>query len=171
MKNKCIVLYLAAAVLAGTHLFAQTGKSPADKVSFALEFNASVLSADSEGVVDSMTDAGFNEDETKIGLGYEDELWGASASLKFGPESLRLLNGEIGEMFAGSPLALDELYGWIKPFGEHFKFTGGIFENTDGVADYTDDIDDFSMGVFVIGEGGDPFTEPEENTDAALTNG
>jgi hypothetical protein len=158
-------------VLAGAHLFAQTGESPADKVSFALEFDASILSVDSEGVVDSMTDSGFNEDETKIGLAYEDELWGASASLKFANENLRFLNGEIAELFAGSPLALDELYGWVKPFGEHFKFTGGIFENTDGVADYTDDIDDFGMGVFFPGEGDERFTEPEETSSPTLVNG
>jgi hypothetical protein len=95
-------------------------------------------------VADSLTDAGFNEDETKLGIGYEDELWGASASLRFGNENLKFLNGEIGEMFAGFPLALDELYGWVKPFGEHFKFTGGLFDNTGGLADYTDDKVDFA---------------------------
>jgi hypothetical protein len=163
-----------AAVLPGFSLFAQEeSPSPADKVSFSLEFDASILSADSEGVVDSMTDSGFNEDETKIGLAYEDELWGASAALKFGNENLRFLSGGIGEMFAGFPLVLDELYGWVKPFGEHFKFTGGIFENTDGVADYTGDIDDFAMGVFIPGEGGEYFTDPNstDETNAALTNG
>jgi hypothetical protein len=162
-----MALGLAAMVLAGTALFAQE-----DKVSFELEFNGSVLSADSEGVVDSMTDSGFNEDGTKIGLAYEDELWGASAALKFGNENLRFLSGEIGEMFAGFPLALDELYAWVKPFGPNFKFTGGIFENTDGVADYTDDIDDFAMGVFIFGEEDEAFSEPEsEFTSPALTNG
>jgi hypothetical protein len=138
-----------------------------------LEFNASVLSIDSEGVVDSMTDSGFNEDGTKIGLAYEDELWGASAALSFGNEGLRFLSGGISELFADFPLALSELYGWVKPFGEHFKFTAGIFENTDGVADYTDDIDEFSMGVFVTGEGEEFFTEPNsvDETNTALTNG
>jgi hypothetical protein len=159
-------------ILLGSSLFAQEeSPSPADKVSFSLEFNASVLSIDSEGVVDSMTDSGFNEDETKIGLAYEDELWGGSASLKFGNENLRFLDGEIGEMFADFPLALDELYGWVKPFGPNFKFTGGIFENKDGVADYTDDIDDFAMGVFFVGEDGEPFAEPEAVSNTALTNG
>jgi hypothetical protein len=160
-------------LLSGAFLFAQEeAPSPADKVSLSLEFNASILSADSEGVVDSMTDSGFNEDETKIGLAYEDELWGASAALKFAPENLRFLDGEIGEMFADFPLALDELYGWVKPFGGYFKFTGGIFENTDGLADYTDDIDDFSMGVFIFGEDGEAFSEPEaEFTGPALVNG
>jgi hypothetical protein len=163
-----------AMVLSGAVLFAQTEESLADKLSFSLEFEASILSVESDGenvVVDSFTDAGFNEDETKIGLAYEDELWGASVSLKFGNENLRFLNGEVGEMFADFPLALDELYGWVRPFGSRFKFTGGIFENTDGVADYTDDIDHFSMGVFMAGEGGDPYAEPEETTNAALVSG
>jgi hypothetical protein len=171
MKGKCSVLCLMAVVLFGAPLFGQTGESLADKVSFELEFNASVLSLDSEGVVDSMTDSGFNDSGTKIGLAYEDELWGGSASLKFGDENLRFLSGEIGEMFAGSPLSLDELYGWVKPFGEHFKFTGGIFENKDGIADYTDDIDDFAMGVFFPGEDGEPFEEPSEMSNTALVNG
>jgi hypothetical protein len=171
MTNKGIVLCLAAAILTGAALFAQTGEGIADKLSFEFEFNASILSADSEGVVDSMTDSGFNEDGTKIGLGYEDELWGASAALLFGNENLRFLNGEIGEMFGGFPLALDELYGWVKPFGGWFKFTAGVFENTDGIADYTDDIDDFSMGVFLLGQGGEAFLEPEETTKPSLVNG
>jgi hypothetical protein len=81
------------------------------------------------------------------------------------------LSGEIGEMFADFPLALDELYGWVKPFGPHFKFTGGIFENKDCVADYTDDIDDFAMGVFFPGEDGELFEGPSEMTNTALVNG
>jgi hypothetical protein len=167
-----------AMVLSGAVLFAQTDRkfeeaapSIADKVNFELEFNASILSADSEGVVDSMTDSGFNEDGTKIGLSYEDDLWGGNAALKFGNENLRFLSGETGEMFGGFPLSLDELYGWIKPFGEHFKFTGGVFENTDGVADYTDDIDDFGIGVFLPGEDDELFSEPGEFTNASLVNG
>jgi hypothetical protein len=183
MKKKSMVLCAAALVLTGgggANLFAQADKkfeeaapSIADKVKFGLEFGASILSADSEGVVDSMTDAGFNEDETKISFSYEDELWGASAALKFGNENLSFLSGGINELFAGFPLALDELYGWIKPFGSHFKFTGGIFENTDGVSDYTDDIDEFDMGVFITGEGGEFFAEPNstDETNTALTNG
>ncbi|MDR1588297.1 MAG: hypothetical protein LBS57_12640 [Treponema sp.] len=170
MRIKCIVLCLVM-ILPGAALFAQTGEGLADKVSFELEFNASVVSFDSEGVVDSMTDTGFNEDGTKIGLAYEDELWGASAALKFGNENLRFLSGEIGEMFADFPLALDELYAWVKPFGGYFKFTGGIFENKDGVADYTDDIDDFAMGVFFPGEDGEAFEEPSEMTNTALVSG
>jgi hypothetical protein len=159
-----------AVVLLGVPLFGQTGESPADKVSFELEFNASVLSADSEGVVDSMTDAGFNEDGTKIGLAYEDELWGASVSLAFASENLRFLDGETA---ADPVLSLDELYGWVKPFGPVVKFTGGIFENTDGVADYTDDIDEYGIGVFVLGgEAGEPFSEPEAVfSSPALVNG
>jgi hypothetical protein len=160
-----------AVALLGAPLFGQAGDSLPGKASFELEFNASVLSVDSEGVADSMADSGFDEDGTKIGLSYEDELWGASAALKFGNENLSFLSGEIGDLFGGSPLALDELYGWVKPFGGRFKFTGGIFENTDGLADYTDDIDDFDMGVFLNGEGGAPYTEPEDTTNAALTNG
>jgi hypothetical protein len=163
---------LVLAVIAFTANFAAAEESgEAGKVSLGIEFNASIISADSEGVVDSMTDSGFNEDETKIGLSYEGEFWGASASLKFGNEGLRFLSGEIGEMFAGFPLALDELYAWVKPFGEHFKFTGGIFENKDGIADYTDDIDDFDMGVFFPGEDGAPFEEPTEMTNTALVSG
>jgi hypothetical protein len=143
-----------------------------DKVTLSLEFNGSLISVDSEGVVDSMADAGFNEDGTNIGVGYEDELWGATASLKFGNENLRFLLGDDADMGGGGPLSLDELYAWVKPFGEHFKFTGGIFENTDGVADYTDDIDDFSMGVFYYGEEpGAAFSEPTVNTNASLYNG
>ena len=171
-KNRCIVLCLMAMVFLGAPLFGQTGESPADKVNFELEFNASVLSADSEGVVDSMTDAGFNEDGTKIGLSYEDELWGATASLKFANENLRFFNSEISEMFAGPVLALDELYGWIKPFGPVVKFTGGIFENSDGIAGYTDDIDEYGIGVFSFGGGGEPFSKPDgEFNGPALKNG
>jgi hypothetical protein len=171
MRIKCIVLCLVVMILPGAALFSQTEESLADKVSFELEFNASVVSFDSEGVVESMTDSGFNEDGTKIGLAYEDELWGASAALKFRNEGLRFLSGEIGEMFADFPLALDELYAWVKPFGPIFKFTGGIFENKDGVADYTDDIDDFAMGVFFPGEEDEAFEEPTEMTNTALVNG
>jgi hypothetical protein len=164
---------------AGGALFAQTetkfedaAPSIVDKLKLELDFGASLLSADSEGVVDSMTDAGFDDGGTKIGISYEDELWGASASVTFKSENLRFLNDEIGEMFEPVPLALDELYGWIKPFGEYVKFTAGIFENTDGIADYTDDIDDFGMGVFIFGEDGGVFGEPDADfTGTALKNG
>jgi hypothetical protein len=70
-----------------------------------------------------------------------------------------------------SLFSIDEIYAWIKPFGDHFKFTAGIFENTDGIADYTDDIDNFDMGVFVFGEGDEAFTEPTVNTNTALASG
>jgi hypothetical protein len=160
---------MAMAIL-GAPLFGQT-EEPVDKVSVELEFNAPLLTADSEGVVDSLHGDDTGLDGTKFGLSYEDELWGASISLTFANEGLRFLNGEIGEMFAEPVLSLDELYGWVKPFGEHFKFTGGVFENTDGVADYTDDIDEFGMGVFFPGEGEDVFAEPEETRNGALANG
>jgi hypothetical protein len=110
MKNKGIVLCLMALVLTVLSLDAQE-----DKLKFEFEFNGSLISADSEGAVDSLIDSAFNEDGTKIGLSYEDELWGGSASLKFGGGNLRFLSGEIGELFAAFPLAIDELYGWVKP--------------------------------------------------------
>jgi hypothetical protein len=159
---------LVGAVLLFTAHFAvaqEKSGETADKVSVTLEFGASLLAADSEGVVDSMTDAGFNEDETKLGFSYEDELWGASASLKFGNENLRIFFPVVADNY-GSPLSIDELYVWIKPFGEHFKFIGGVFENADGVADYTDDLDDFRLGVFRGGAGG--VEEPHEITTAAV---
>jgi hypothetical protein len=166
MNGKRILLALAT--LAGLSLFVQAEEaSLADKVTLSVEFNGSLISADSEGVIDSMADAGFNEDETKLGVAYEDELWGASASVKFINNPIRMLL--IEELYS-APLALDELYAWVKPFGEHFKFTGGIFENSDGIADYTDDIDDFGMGAFISGNG-TAFTEPEETTSAKLSNG
>jgi hypothetical protein len=153
----CIVLALSLAV---SSAFAE------GEFSFSLEFNATVLSADTDGEVESMTgDTGFNTDETKIGVGYESDLWGASASLAFGNELYRLLSGDVADLADEPPLALDELYAWVQPFGGMFKFTGGIFENTDGVADYTDDIDNFDIGVFISGE------EPSEYTNAALING
>ncbi|MDR3335631.1 MAG: hypothetical protein LBT16_00370 [Treponema sp.] len=173
MRKVFVLLFALTAGLlwVGAEESSGSALSIADKVNLELEFNASVLSVDTDGVVDSMTDAGFDEDAAKIGLSYEDELWGGTASLKFGQETLRIFHGEIGEMFAGNPLSIDELYVWVKPFGEHFKFTGGVFENTDGVADYTGDIDNFDMGVFVTGEGGEFFSEPEEMTNASLVNG
>jgi hypothetical protein len=160
-----------AAILPGAVLFAQAEKPLADKLAFSLEFEASILSVNNDGVVDSFTDAGFNEDETKIGLAYEDELWGASAALKFGNENLRFLDSETADFLGDFPLGLDELYGWVRPFGSRFKFTAGIFENTDGLADYTDDIDNFDMGIFLVGENGDPFTEPMQYSIAALVSG
>jgi hypothetical protein len=149
---------------------AQEEEGEAAGLILGIEFNGSLVSVNSEGVVDSMADSGFNEDETKIGIGYEGELWGAMASLAFNNELLRITEPEGADMIGENPLSIDELYAWIRPFGSYFTFTGGIFENTDGVADYTDDLDDFSLGVFVLGEDG-PFTEPEVNTNAALVSG
>ncbi|MDR3356068.1 MAG: hypothetical protein LBO04_02660 [Spirochaetaceae bacterium] len=169
MKKKSVALFVALVIAGGGGVcnFAQTDKkfeegtpSIQDKLKFELEFNASILSANSDGDVDSMTDAGFNEDETKIGISYEGELWGASAALKFGNENIRFFSPGSEEMFPSDALTLDELYGWIKPFGEHFKFTGGVFDNTDGLADYTDDIDDFEMGAFMPPEDEGFFSEP-----------
>lgn len=174
MQTKVLIRGIAAVALLGTAFFvhAETeAVSIADKVHLGMEFNASVLSADSEGVVDSLTDAGFNEDETKFALSYDDDLWGGTAAFKFASETFRIFFAEGAEALGQNPLSIDELFVWIKPFGEYFKFTGGIFENTDGVADYTDDIDDFAMGVFIIGEDGRPFSEPEDMTNAALTSG
>jgi hypothetical protein len=160
-------LLVAALALAGGSLFAQE-EGTENGFHLSLEFNGSIVSADSDGVIESMTDAGFNEDETKLGASYESELWGVSAALKFSTPALRmLLVEELGESFLG----LDELYAWVKPFGEHFKFTAGIFENSDGIAAYTDDIDDFDMGIFIGGGYGAAFTEPEEATRPVLSNG
>jgi hypothetical protein len=166
MNKKSFAGAVLALSLAASSVFAE------GEFSLSLEFEASILSANSEDVVDSMTDAGFNEDETKISVGYESDLWGASAALAFGNENLRFISGEIADIFSTDfPLALDELYAWVKPFGGMFKFTGGIFENTDGIADYTDDIDNFGMGVFFLGEDDEPFSESTELTDPALVNG
>jgi hypothetical protein len=172
MKTKVVFLGLAVLSLTWGPLFAQEEEesSGPDKVSLKLEFNAPVVSVDSDGVFDSLVDAGFDDEESGISLGYERELFGGAASLKFSPESLRLLDGDIGDMFGDGPLSLDELFVWVKPFGSYFKFTGGVFENTDGVADYTDDIDIYGMGVFIIGEEG-PVGEPEATSDPSLTNG
>jgi hypothetical protein len=143
-----------------------------DITSIPLDFNASAVSVNSDGDVDSFTDSGFGEDnESTLRFSYESEFFGGVASLGFLPD----FGAYFEEDFATNPppLAIDELYAWIKPFGTHFKFTGGIFENTDGVADYTDDIDNFGMGVFYddddhIG----PYLEPESSkTGTALVNG
>ncbi|MDR1950386.1 MAG: hypothetical protein LBQ38_13430 [Spirochaetaceae bacterium] len=172
------ILFLSFMVLSMTcgSLFVQAQEgvdaSDAGKVNFTLEFGASLFSVDSEGVVDSLTDIGFGDDaESTIGVGYEHELFGGTVSFAFAPETLRFAVGETADMLGTTPFTIDELYAWVKPFGANFKFTGGIFENTDGVADYTDDIDNFGMGVFFIGEGGEPFTEPMEYFDTSLTTG
>jgi hypothetical protein len=173
MKRVFALLFALTVGLLGIDAEESNGSaaSIADKVSLELEFNASVVSVDTDGVVDSMTDAGFDEDAAKIGLSYEDELWGGVSSLKFAQETLRIFDGETADILGQGPLSIDELYVWVKPFGRNFRFTGGIFENTDGVADYTDDIDNFEMGVFLGGEDGEPFSEPGEITNAALVSG
>ncbi|MDR2479278.1 MAG: hypothetical protein LBD48_08195 [Treponema sp.] len=175
MKNTFFARGFALLAMTGASLLAYADEgnavSIADKVHLDIEFNGSVLSADSDGVVDSMADAGFNEDGTSIALSYEGEWWGGTASLDFANENFRIFFAEGADALGQSPLSIGDLFVWIKPFGEHFKFTGGIFENTDGLADYVDDIDDFPMGVFLIGEDGGPFEEPEDMTNAALTSG
>ena len=174
MKSQVFTRGIAVIALLGTSFFAyaqEDAVSIADKLHLSLEFNASIVSADTDGLVDSMTDSGFNEDETKIELSYDDEWWGGTASLNFANETFRIFFAEGADMLGQNPLSIGDLFVWIKPFGEHFKFTGGIFENTDGTADYIDDIDDFSMGVFIIGEDGGAFSEPEDMTNAALTSG
>jgi hypothetical protein len=177
MKRVFLFLGFMALSMTCGFLFAQSQENeeaPAsrlDKISLTIDFNASILSADTDGVADSLTDVGFDEDESLISVGYESDLFGGAASLAFGQETLRIFYGEFADMLGEGPLSIDELYVWIKPFGEHFKFTGGIFENTDGIADYTDDIDNFDMGVFIRGEDGAPFSEPEEITGGALANG
>jgi hypothetical protein len=160
-----------AMALLGAPLFGQTGESLADKVSLELEFNTSVLSVDSEGVVDSLTDAGFDDEGSKISFGYEHEIFGGIASLKFSPMILRYFDSETAELDTDPPLSVDELYVWVKPFGAHVKFTAGIFENMDGVADYSDDLDLFDIGVFITGEGYNLFAEPDELTNPSLSNG
>ncbi|MDR2534541.1 MAG: hypothetical protein LBD29_00735, partial [Treponema sp.] len=169
---------LTACIGIGGVLFAQTEEpaeetaaSKADKLTVALDFGGSLISVDTDGVVDSMTDAGFDEDGSTITLSYDDELWGGTASLRFSNEFLRIFDGEIADVLGGFPLSIDELFVWIKPFGEHVKFTGGVFENTDGLADYTDDIDNFGMGVFIVGEDGEPFSEPTGMTNPGLASG
>jgi hypothetical protein len=171
--KKVLMLSLVFALAGLGGLWAAEGdgsaSSIADKISLELEFSATALAVDSEGEVESFTDAGFGEDDSSISFGYDDELWGATASLLFSPETLRIFQGEIGDMAGNPPLSIDELFVWIKPFGEPFKFTGGLFSNTDGLADYTDDIDNWEMGVFVTEDG--ILSEPTEITNAALVSG
>jgi hypothetical protein len=170
MKKKHGVLVVLVA-FALTGAFAQEEGAGA-KVSLTLDFGASAVSVNSDGDVDSFTDSGFGEDnESTLGISYEGEFFGGVASLGFGPQTFRFFDGEMADGLQEKLFSIDELYAWIKPFGEHFKFTGGIFENTDGVADYADDIDNYGMGVFFLGEDGGTFTEPTENTSAALVNG
>ncbi|MDR2482929.1 MAG: hypothetical protein LBD08_04770 [Treponema sp.] len=174
MQTRIFARAAAVLVLMGMAFCAYAegdGVSIADKLHLSLDFSASILSVDSEGVIDSMADAGFWDDGTEFSLSYDNELWGGTASLVFGDETLRIFNGEIADMLGQFPLSIGELYAWIQPFGGIVKFTGGVFENTDGIADYTDDIDNFGMGVFIAGEDGEPFSEPEDFTNTALTSG
>jgi hypothetical protein len=169
-----MVFSLVFAAMNGS-LFAQeeeSNDSPLGGVSLTLDFSASLVSVDNDGVFDSLTDVGFGDDnESTLSIGYDGEFFGAAASFGFAPETLRIVNGEIADMFGSNPFSIDELYAWVKPFGSYVTLTGGIFENTDGIADYTDDIDNAGIGVFILGEGGEPFTEPTEYTNAALVNG
>jgi hypothetical protein len=142
-----------------------------DKISLTLDFSASALSVNNDGDVDSFTDAGFGDGDSTLSFSYESELFGAVASLGFGPQSASHIDGEMAEMLNETLFSLDELYAWIKPFGPNFKFTGGVFENTDGIGDYTDDIDNFGMGVFLVGEDGEPFGGPGAETGVGLANG
>ena len=176
MKKRHGVFVLVLWLLSlGVPLVAQE-EGTGGKLSVTLDFSASVLgvtSTEDSTSVDSFTDAGFGDDnESTLSVSYEGDIFGAVASLAFVPATLHFLSGEIAEMFAGSPLSIDELYGWVKPFGPVLKFTAGIFENTDGIGDYTDDIDEYGIGVFFLGEEGEPFAEPDPTyTGPALTNG
>ena len=162
---------LATVLFAGVPHAAYADETPQGKPTLSLEFGASLLSVDGEGVVDSLADAGFNEDESKLSLSYEGERWGGAAALKFSNNALRVFYAEAADMLWENTLSVDELFVWIKPFGENIKFQGGVFEDTSGLADYTDDIDHFPLGVFLTGEDGEPFSEPVEMTNAALANG
>jgi hypothetical protein len=170
MKKKHGVFVVIMA-LAMTGAVAQEDGGGA-KVNLTLDFGASAVSVNSDGDVDSFTDSGFGEDnESTLSVSYEGKLFGGVASLGFATNPDLFVLGESG--IEVPPLSINELYAWIKPFGEHFKFTGGLFANKDGVADYTDDIDNFGMGVFYDGsEGNGVFTEPEDALTApALVNG
>jgi hypothetical protein len=169
MRIKNLFLGIMAFAVINMFLSAQDEGAAA---SLTLDFSASVISVNTDGDVDSFTDAGFGDDgESTLGFSYERESFGGTASLGFGPQAYGLINGDIAEDFMEKLFSVDELYAWVKPFGPNFKFTAGIFENTDGVADYTDDIDNFGMGVFMVGDGGASFEEPGTETDAALHNG
>ncbi|MDR0685509.1 MAG: hypothetical protein LBF83_10340 [Spirochaetaceae bacterium] len=162
---------VVAFAIMGVPLAAQE-EGAGGKVNVTLDFSATALSVNNDGDVDSFTDSGFGDDnESTLGFSYENEFFGGVASLGFGPQTFRFFDGEMADGMQEKLFSIDKLYAWIKPFGDYFKFSAGIFENTDGVADYTDDIDNFGMGVFVFGEGGGAFTEPTENTNVALVNG
>jgi hypothetical protein len=137
-----------------------------------LDFSASAVAVNSDGDVDSFTDAGFGEDsESTLHFSYESEFFGGAASLGFGSNSLRYLDSETAALNTASSLDIDELSVWVKPFGSYVKFTAGIYVNMDGVADYSDDLDLFDMGVFITGEGLELFAAPDELTNPSLSSG
>ena len=165
-------IVLGVMVIAMTNVFIFAQDEGGGKASLTLDFGASALSVNNDGDVDSFTDAGFGEDnESTLGFSYEREFFGGVASLGFGPQTVGFTDSELAEIMNERLFFIDELYVWGKPFGPNFKFTAGFFENTDGIGDYTDDIDNFGMGVFLVGQGGAAFTEPELTANVALTNG
>jgi hypothetical protein len=170
IKKDGIFLGIMAFAIMGGSLSAQDGGQ--GKTSLALDFSASVISVNTDGDVDSLTDAGFGEDnESTFGFSYENGFFGGVASLGFGSVLMRFFDSETAELDTSPPLSIDELYVWAKPWGSHVKFTAGIFENMDGVADYSDDLDLFDMGVFITGEGYGLFAEPDELTNPSLSSG
>jgi hypothetical protein len=169
-KKHGVFLGIISIAMLGVSLSAQEGEG--GKTSLTLDFSASVVSVNTDGDVDSLTDAGFGEDnESTFGFSYENEFFGGVASLGFGSVLMRFFDSETAELDTSPPLSIDELYVWAKPWGSHAKFTAGIFENMDGVADYSDDLDLFDMGVFITGEGYDLFAEPDELTNPSLSSG
>jgi hypothetical protein len=160
-----------AFAMTGVLLSAQDGGE--GKFSLTLDFSATAVSVNNDGDIDSFADTGFGEDnESTLSFTYESELFGGTASLGFPADPDLYLMGE--SVSGPLPLDIAELSVWVKPFGEHFKFTGGIFENTDGIGDYTDDIDNFGMGVFYDASEGDNgvYTAPVPLVNGpALVNG
>jgi hypothetical protein len=170
-KKHGAFLVIMALAMTGVSLAAQEEGTGA-KINFTLDFNASAVSVNTDGVVDSFTDAGFGENnESTLGFSYENEFFGGVASIGFSSNPLRYLDSETAALNTASPLSVDELYAWVKPFGSYVKVTAGIFENMDGVADYSDDLDLFDMGVFITGEGLELFAAPDELTNPSLSSG
>ncbi|MDR0785337.1 MAG: hypothetical protein LBE74_05570 [Treponema sp.] len=137
--------------------------------SVTLDFSASALEVEKSGNetnIDSFADSAFEDSE--LSFSYEGEKFGGVVTLGLPDANLHLIMSEDDLITLAS---FSELYGWIKPFGSIVKFTAGIFENTDGIADYTDDIDDFDVGVFILGDGDEPFAEPMKYFSAALVDG
>jgi hypothetical protein len=126
-----------------------------------------IRSRNDYGNVDSFGDSTF-EDDSEVTISYEGEKFGGTVALGLPDINYHLIMSEEDLV---AQLRFPELYGWIKPFGNIVKFTAGIFSNTDGIGDYTDDIDDFGIGVFIMGEEGDSFSEPMKYTDASLSDG